>query len=89
MINHPNRSTRTFGLIKVATPESATGELHLHFSSRDAFDEAVRAIEKAGHTINDKFWGYSLYRSAQDALDAVNVFAPRPKSFGELMSLKK
>ncbi len=74
MTNHPNRSSRTFGLIKVDAPNSATGELYLHFSSRDAFDEAVRVIEKAGHAVKDKFWGYKLYRSAQDALEDVNVF---------------
>jgi hypothetical protein len=74
MTNHPNRSCRAFGLIKIAPRRACDGPLHLNFSSRDAYEQTLRAIQKSGREVTDHFWGYKLYNNSDDALNDIEVF---------------
>jgi hypothetical protein len=74
MTNHPNRNPRVFGLIKVAPRRPEDGPLHLHFSSRDAYEQTLRRLGKAGREVTDHFWGYTLYNNSDEALLDVEVF---------------
>lgn len=65
-------ANKTLGKIIVKKAEG--DHFNLHFSSREAFDEALFQLKKNGIEIVDEFWGYSLYDDAEDALYDVTCY---------------
>lgn len=62
----------SFGVITVIDNNHAP--LRFTFACRGAFDNFEHECRKRGVHIADAFWGYSLYRTSDDALEALRFW---------------
>lgn len=63
-----------FGRITVKAPSCYNEQLHLTFKTRKVFDETLRQLRKKNVEITDYFWGFTMYTSAEAAMETVNFW---------------